>query len=253
MREIERHGKENVIPIFADTLIESQDLYDFNRRVEDYLQIKIIRICVGLTPWQLFRERNYIGNDKKPLCSIYLKREPLNDWMMMNYEMVDGQQNFIKPSATISLGFDHTELHRVEAFQAQWPGWRVSSPMTQPPLWDKCRMIEETVKLGFKRSTLYELGFPHNNCGGACVKAGISHFVALYHRLPSVFFKWRDEEKETRMLFKARGNPNWDFAILKDRRNGTTKSLTLEALEQRILGGEEFDKYDWGGCGCGGV
>lgn len=87
MREIEKHGKSNVVPIFADTLTESQDLYDFNRRVEDYLQIGIVRICKGLTVWELFRKEGMIGNDRFPICSTKLKREPLNDWMQAHYEM----------------------------------------------------------------------------------------------------------------------------------------------------------------------
>lgn len=251
-REIERHGKENVIPLFADTLIESPDLYDFNRRVEDMLQIKIRRICVGLTPWELFRKEGLIGNDRFPICSTKLKREPLNEWMQTHYEMSEEQSNFLFEPATVSLGFDWTEGHRVTDFQAQWPGWRLSAPMTEAPFWDKCRIIEETVKLGFKRPLLYELGFPHNNCGGACVKAGISHFVQLYNRLPVVFRKWRDEEQLTQQDFKTRGVSSWEFTVLKDRRGGTPKPLSLASLEQRILSGETFDKYDWGGCGCGG-
>lgn len=251
-REIERHGKDNVVPIFADTLIESADLYEFNSRVEQTLQIGIRRICVGLTPWELFRREGLIGNDRFPICSTKLKREPLNEWMQQHYEMVEEQGNFLYEAATVSLGFDWTESNRVSDFQAQWPLWRLSAPMIEAPFWDKCRIIEETVNLGFKRPLLYELGFPHNNCGGACVKAGISHFVQLYYRLPAVFFQWRDEELKTQQDFKVRGISSWEFTILKDRRGGTVKPLSLASLEQRILAGETFDRFDWGGCGCGG-
>ena len=37
---------------------------------------------------------------------------------------------------------------------------------------------------------------------------------------------------------------------LRDRRGGTTKTLTLETLRKRIESQQEFDAYDWGGCGC---
>ena len=43
------------------------------------------------------------------------------------------------------------------------------------------------------------------------------------------------------------------MTMLKDRRGGVTKSLSLEALRLRVESGEEFPKYDWGGCGCGGA
>ena len=44
-----------------------------------------------------------------------------------------------------------------------------------------------------------------------------------------------------------------DISILKDRRGGTTKPLTLEALRERMVCGGQltFDEgMDWGGCGC---
>jgi hypothetical protein len=124
--------------------------------------------------------------------------------------------------------------------------------MTEPPLWDKCRMISEAEKLGFKTNTLYTLGFPHANCGGACVKAGISHYVHLFNVLPDKFQEWELEELATQEEFKRRGIENWNYTVLKDRRGGETKPLPLRELRLRILAGEKFPKNDWGGCGCSG-
>lgn len=249
-REIETFGKENVILLFADTLIEDSDLYDFNRRVEDSLGIQITRLSVGMTPWQLFRKEHLIANNGAPICSIRLKREPLNEWMESNYELDYCQRNFLKPHATVVLGFDWTETHRISNFQAEHPTWTVSAPMTDAPFWDKCKMLSEARLLGFKSPKLYELGFPHNNCGGACVRAGISHFVHLLKVLPLVYSVWEREELETIAYFITLGvNP---LSILKDRRGGKAKMLTLKMLRERVESGEVFDKYDWGGCGCGG-
>jgi hypothetical protein len=99
----------------------------------------------------------------------------------------------------------------------------------------------------------YALGFPHNNCGGGCVKAGISHFVHLYHRLPATFTKWESEEQETIKDLKKRGVSSWHYTILKDRRGGETKPLSLQSLRIRIESGELFPTDEWGGCGCGGA
>lgn len=45
-----------------------------------------------------------------------------------------------------------------------------------------------------------------------------------------------------------------DVAILRDRRGGTTKPLTLTALRHRIDGAPEtVDMDDLGGCGCMGL
>lgn len=253
LRCIERHGRENVIPLFADTLYESADLYDANRRAEDIMGIPIVRICEGLTPWQLFRKEGLIGNDRFPICSTKLKREPLNAWMESRFEMNQEQNNLINEHATVVLGFDFTEWNRVVDFQNQHLFWAVEAPMTDEPIWDKCRMRREAEKLGFKEPELYALGFPHNNCGGGCVKAGISHFVHLYNVKRSVFLQWENEEQETLADFALRGVSSGHFTILKDRRGGIVKPLSLRDLRLRIEAGEKFPKNDWGGCGCGGA
>lgn len=253
MRTIAKRGRHHVVNIFADTLYEHADLYEFNCRAESVLNLPLTRICVGLTPWQLFRKEGLIGNDRFPICSTKLKREPLNDWMEAHYEMDSRQINMIKQPATVVLGFDFTEYNRIEDFQKQHPSWKVEAPMCEEPLWDKCRMIEEANALGFKTPELYALGFPHNNCGGGCVKAGISHFVHLYRTKPAVFSQWEKEEQDTLFEFERRGVSNGHFTILKDRRGGKIIPLSLKTLRIRIEAGENFSTKDWGGCGCGGA
>jgi hypothetical protein len=240
-----------VVNLFADVMIEHKDLYEFNQRAADLLGVPITRISLEISPWHLFRKEGLIGNDRSPICSIRLKREPLNAWMASHFELDSQQGNALFEPAAVAIGFDFEEYHRLVDFQNAHPTWRVMAPMTEPPLWDKCRMISEARRLGFKTPELYVLGFPHNNCGGACVKAGISHFVHLYRVLPAKFLEWELEEQATQQEFRRRGIENWNFTILKDRRGGKTKPLSLRELRLRIDAGEEFDKYEWGGCGCG--
>lgn len=250
-RTIQQVGRQNTILLFADTLYEHPDLYEFNQRAEEILNVPITRISEGFTPWQLFAREGLIGNDRLPICSTKLKREPLNAWMAQRFELDKRQENFFKPPATVVLGFDWTESHRVDDFQAQHPNWRVRAPMTEEPYWDKCRMITEAERLGFKTPSLYVLGFPHNNCGGFCVKAGITHFVHLHTVLPARFLECEQEEQDCQQVLKDRGVSNWQFTVLKDRRGGETRPLSLRDLRLRIESGEKFSKIEWGGCGCG--
>lgn len=253
MRTVEIYGKENTILLFADVLIEDDDLYEFNKTASGIIGVPITRISLEMSPWQLFRERGIIGNDRRPLCSIILKREPLNSWMAKNFELDRNQTNALSEDATVVLGFDFTEFNRFEDFQNAHPTWRVSAPMTEGQLWDKCRMQSEGELLGIKTPKLYRMGFPHNNCGGGCVKAGISHFVNLYYRLPAVFWRWAAEESYTQHSNREKGSEHWNFTILKDRRGGKTNPLPLIELAYRIESGEQFPTDDHGGCGCGGV
>ena len=81
---------------------------------------------------------------------------------------------------------------------------------------------------GFKVPKLYLYGFTHNNCGGACVKAGISQWVKLYKYSPKSFLWHEEQEIETRKLLKK------NVSILRDRHGKVTKPFTLRELRTKI-------------------
>lgn len=252
----ERYGPENVVLLFADTLIEDEELYQFNAQASQLLRIPITRISQEVTPWQLFRRQGLIGNSRFPICSVMLKREPLDRWhhencLDRNEEMQGVLWDDGRRPATLYVGFDWTEEHRLADLRCELSTWTVEAPMINPPIWDKCRMRQEDQAIGLKIPRLYELGFAHNNCGGGCVRAGISHFVHLYRVLPQRFLEWMHEETATRDELLKRGIE--PFSVLKDRRGGFTKPLWLEDLKIRIDSEEEFQTDEWGGCGCGGA
>jgi len=257
MRVKERYGTENLVLLFADTLIEDPDLYEFNERAAELIGVPITRLCDGRTPWELFVERGMIGNSLHPICSIFLKREPLDEWHDAHGKTI-GECNQIplfddgtKRPLICYLGFDWSEGNRLADIRREKPQWRWEAPMTEEPIWDKCRMEREARALGLPISRLYELGFRHNNCGGRCVRAGISHFVHLYRVLPERFLEWEREEIAAAQKLIARGIE--PLSILKDRRGGTVKNLYLWQLRERIDAGEKFPRDEWGGCGCGGA
>jgi len=241
-RVVAEHGAKDTVLLFADTLIEDEELYTFNEQAARLLGVPITRIADGRTPWQLFREKGIIGNARFPICSIYLKREPLDRWR---------RENCMELSSVLYMGFDWTEGKRLDDLRRELPSWRIEAPMTEAPYWDKCKMQAEAEKLGLKIPRLYTLGFPHNNCGGRCVRAGISHWVHLYHVDEPAFAEWEEEERFTAQQITNDGGTPW--SMLKDRRGGVHNNLYLWQLRQRIEAGELMDKHDWGGCGCGGA
>jgi hypothetical protein len=252
----EQYGPDNMVLLFADTLIEDAGLYEFNQRASDYLGVPITRVSREITPWTLFRRKGLIGNSLHPICSVYLKREPLDEWHMQNgRDLPSCEQGRLwddgKRPLVIYLGFDWLEHDRLDDIRREKPQWRWEAPMTKAPIWDKCRMEREARAIGLPIPQLYEKGFPHNNCGGRCVRAGISHWVHLYRTFPERFIDWRNEEETTRQDFIRRGIT--PLSILKDRRGGETKNLWLSELQKRIEAGEKFPSDEWGGCGCGGA
>lgn len=250
-RTVQKYGPLDTILLFADTLIESPQLYEFNQRASDLLGIPITRVSREETPWQLFRREGLIGNNRFPICSLRLKREPLNEWMDGNFEMDQRQDNFLLEPGTVVLGFDWTEHHRAKEFQDEHPTWRVSAPMADEPVWDKCRMQTEAVKLGLPISDNYKWGLPHDNCGGRCVRAGQAHWARLLEVNRPAFMEWENEEQEAISDLSERDIE--PMTILKDRRGKKTSPLSLRDFRKRVEAGEKFDRHDWGGCGCGGA
>lgn len=241
-RVIHRHGKAGVVNLFADVGMEDEDLYRFNNEAAEYLGVPITRISVGLTPWELFRKEGMIGNSRAPICSVKLKREPLDEWC---------RANTLEMTATLYIGIDWTEEHRLTAMRSRMPAWRIEAPMCEAPLWSKCQMLDELRVIGIEPPRLYKFGFPHNNCGGFCVKAGQAQFALLLRTMPERYRFHEEQEEAARQQFKSEGRSSWEFSVLSDRRGGGPKKpLTLRQLRERIEAGESFDRHDWGGCGC---
>jgi hypothetical protein len=241
-RVIERHGRENVILLFADTRMEDEDLYRFLQETSGHLGVPISVLTDGQTPWDLFKKKGMLGNSRFPLCSVTLKRDQLDAWRVENCD--PAKHRFY-------LGMDWTETHRMDGVGSK-PGMRqifapftVEAPMMDEPIWDKCRMMKELEALGIKLPRLYSMGFPHNNCGGFCVKAGHAQFAHLLKMMPERYAY--HEAQETAWRHEV----GKDYSILTDRRgDGEKKTLTLKTLRLRIEAGESFDRHDWGGCGC---
>ena len=140
---------------------------------------------------------------------------------------------------------DWTEEHRVERAKGYWNPWKVQAPLCEPPYISKKDMIIELTKEGIKPPDLYKYGFPHNNCGGFCIKAGQAQFRLLLKVYPERYcYHEKMEEKLRKKLGK-------DVSILRDRQGGETKPMTLKAFRERLDKSPTlFDENEWGGCGC---
>jgi hypothetical protein len=114
----------------------------------------------------------------------------------------------------------------------------------ETPYLSKADILKTLVASGIEPPRLYKLGFPHNNCGGFCVKAGQAQFAKLLEHFPDRYRDHERKEWETREIIGS------DVTILRDRRGGKTKPMTLTAFRERVEAGETFDRSDWGGCAC---
>lgn len=237
-RTLDRYGKEATHAIFADTLIEDEDLYRFLDDQERYFGITIERVIDGRTPWQVMKDERCITMQSMAPCSKILKRKSID--ALINARYAPG-------TYTRVFGMDWTEMHRVKRLQAalaldNQPSW---FPLTERPFVDKCHIAKTLEDIGIAVPRLYNLGFTHNNCGGGCVKAGFAHWAHLYYTMPDRYATWEAQEAGIREYLGK------DVTILTRECKGEKQRVSLRRFREELEAGiTAFDANDWGGCGC---
>ncbi len=236
-RVAQEHGTADMILLFADTRFEDQDLYRFLHEAAENIGAPLVTVSDGRTPWEVMRAERMIGNTKFDPCSKILKRHLLDKWRDAHCD----------PSNTILyFGIDWSEAHRLDVMRARVAPWRGESPMCDLPHLTKQEIFDWLRREGIEPPRLYGLGFKHNNCGGACIKAGQGQWARLWRVFPDRYLQIEEWEQEMRALVG-------DHAILRDRTGGKLKPLTLRAFRARLQAGEQVqhEQYgDQGGCGC---
>jgi hypothetical protein len=232
-RVVNKHGPSDVVLIFADTRIEDEDLYRFLEEGVKYLGATLIHLVEGRTPWEVFHDERFLGNSRIDPCSKILKRQFIRKYLDRNHN---------PHSCIIYLGIDWQEIHRFDKAKKYWEPYRVEAPMCESPLVTKDEMLSELISLGIKPPRLYEMGFPHNNCGGFCVKAGQANFKNLLKHFPDRYLYHEEMEKHLQHYLKK------DVTIMRKMEKGVTRNLSMKELRQL----EQYDKDDWGGCNCFG-
>lgn len=276
-RVVAKEGKEDVILMFTDTLIEDKDLYRFlietsaelfdiaaddlarstkyipevghetmSERRAYLLELarrtreripQFVWIADGRDPWEVFKDVRWIGNSRIAQCSHKLKQDMSATYL---------KENFPDPeSAILYLGIDWTEEHRTKAPRRNWSPYEVRFPMCEEPLVDKNDVQKELEKIGIELPELYKLGFSHNNCGGFCVRAGQGHFANLLKQKPELYAYHEEKEEEMRQFLEK------DVTILKKQKKKVRYNLSLKELREQLQkDASKVDMTDIGGCGC---
>ncbi|WP_019632461.1 hypothetical protein [Actinomadura atramentaria] len=213
------HGTDRMILLFADVLVEHPDLYRFSRQAAARLGLGVTRVCDGRTPFELFSDVRFLGNNRIAPCSRILKQLPARRWLEAE----------LPPDRTVLyVGIDSFEKHRAPAIAKGWRPWRVEFPLLQRPHLTKDDMLAWATSLRLRPPALYvpPYNLRHNNCGGFCVRAGIRQWTRMLTVDPDGFAE--AEAAEARMRDQL-----GDVAILRDRRDGRSRPLPLAELRHR--------------------
>jgi len=222
-RVITLYGREKVRFWFFDTLVEDEGLYRFLDDAQAVFGAQIERMADGRDPWQVFRDERFIGNSRVPLCNRVLKREFLERFLRTQFPDKD---------VVLHFGLEWFERGRISRVRERWTakGYEVGFPLQEPPLLSSQDLQVLVRRAGLEVPRLYRVGFKHNNCGGACVQAGIGQWSLLWRLFPERYLWHEEQEQATRAYL------NKDVAILRDRSRGRTRPLTLCELRSRMEG-----------------
>jgi hypothetical protein len=258
---VDKFGKENVLILFADVLMEDADLYRFVDECVSFLDCEFVRVSLEKTPWDLFKEIRFIGNTIVDRCSSDLKRDLLIGWIDEKYGIdlevplynIDGTVRLniygevlthkvrSLSDAEVHLGIDFSEHHRLSRLQKY-----MYPKVYRSTLVEDGRIVPKdfSEQFGIRKPFLYTLGFAHNNCGGFCVKAGLGQFKKLYEELPERY-TWHEQQEQETLALGAK-------PFLRITRNGKKRYITMKEYKEEFLEQNKADefKYDLGGCGC---
>lgn len=242
-RVAEKADVDDITLLFADVgsdrsphVGEDEDTYRFVNDAAANIGAELVTVSDGRDIWQVFKDDRFLGNSRLANCSKFLKQKPCRDWLEANHD----------PAETIVyVGIDWSESHRLPAIEAGWAPYPVHAPLTEPPYIDRTDMLAALETAGIEVPRLYRAGFPHNNCGGFCVRAGQAQMELLHREHPDRYAFHEAEEQ------KLREHLDKDVSVLKDRTGGTAVPLTLRRFRERIEDQPNlFDPLDFGGCGC---
>lgn len=246
-RVVERYGKSNVMLLTANTNVEDPDNWRYAEEVyADLGKPEWLILADGRTPMQVGRDERIVPNNRMPKCSQVLKIELIRRHLERYYD----------PSEVVMhLGLDWTEQHRIDGrmvkdkwvpgTRERWLPWVTAYPLTEPPLIEKSALLQASRDRGIQPPRLYDLGFSHANCGGACVRGGQAQWELLLRVNRPRYIEWEAEEEATRSMLGK------NVAIMRTRTGGRGRPLPLRTFRERLDRSPSlFDGTDWGSCGC---
>lgn len=256
LRVVQRYPDHSTVLLFADVkgdnpsphAGEDEDNYRFLQEAADDLAsigtVRLVWLRGAEDVWDVYRRRRFIGNSRVANCSEELKQKPAREWLAKHCPADE--------HTVVHIGLDWTEQHRTLPIRKAYAPRPVLFPMMASPYLGREQLVAEVRARGIEPPRLYALGMPHANCGGFCVRAGQAQFERLLRTMPERYAYHEARELDLREYLGT------DATILRDRRGGDVRPLTLQAFRERIESAEAgqydlfsaFDADEWGGCGC---
>lgn len=188
---VRKYGKEDVILVNHECILEDDDVSRFEKEVANYLGLPITYVSFEghdtKDQFDVVMEKgsfiNINGSSREALCTHVMKTDPFMNWLYRNFIPTNTLFEE-KKDCVIYYGFDKEEGSRINRrysiMAAQ--GFKTDFPNA---LW--VRSISSTVEIGIEPPLSYKV-WKHANCKG-CLKAGWQHWYCVYVLEPDIWEK----------------------------------------------------------------
>ncbi len=188
---VRKYGKENVILVNHECMLEGEDVSRFELEVAEYLGLPILDVSFDgaktKDQFDVVIEKGSFINVASPareaLCTHVMKTEPFMNYLAANFRPFDDLFEQ-KKDCIVYYGFDKVETARIQRRSTIMAanGYKTAFPVAH---W--VSTITSTIEIGIEPPNTYEV-FKHANCIG-CLKAGWQHWYCVYVLYPHLYEK----------------------------------------------------------------
>ena len=183
---VQQHGKEDTILLWHDPKAEDVDNRRFVFEMAGWLGVPVTERSDGRSPWELFEDEKFLGNNRVPLCSRILKRE--QGLKFIKHEMKGIP--FI-----LYFGYGREEPRRVQKVSQLYgvQGIKTAFPLFTGDI-DRDAAWSWLLTTGIKPPRIYQT-LQHANCVG-CIRAGRGHWWAVWKHHPVEYERAAKAERD---------------------------------------------------------
>ncbi len=221
---IQRYGREHTLLWFADVRVEDADLYRFLHDCMQRWKGVLYWYTDGRTPLELAAQKKLIPCNQHCPCSYELKVKPFRQLIKA-----------MPVLPTVNIGLEVHERKRLVSVKKSYaeaiPGVEVVYPLLWRE-WYHADLFATVRSWDIAIPRLYERGFQHNNCGGACVRQGVGEWRRLQQWDPERYASYEQWEQEQR----NQGGPRAERSFASRQQHGVKQPITLAQIRRESQG-----------------
>lgn len=195
---VDKYGTDNIRLFYFDTGAAHSDNQRFKSECEEWYGLGIETRKTNLydSPADVIEKTKYVNGPSGARCTLELKKK-------VRYAI---EKEISFTGQVFGFEFSPKEVNRAIRFKEQYPEAKPLFPLIDQKMTkDNCAYFVQ--EAGIELPTMYQLGYPNNNCIG-CVKGGQGYWNKIRKDFPNVFEQFANLEHQVgRTCLKKDGNP----------------------------------------------